>query len=533
VNLASLVDTHPADAPALHDGAGWHTWGEVRRRARAVSAGLADLEVHPGDRVAVVWPTSVDFVVAYLGVLACGAVAVPLNPNSPAAELERELAVVQPAVILAGGAAVDTASAAASAAAVVVPGGSPRSPTTWEALSGLARGAEAGGGHEGNGNGNGVDAGADGVGGRLGALARQEDDAAVLLFTSGTAGAPKAAVLTHGNLAANLRQMIANPGEMFRPDDVGLAAVPLFHIFGLNVALGLALATGAGLVLEERFDPEESLRLARQLGVTTLAGVPAMFDAWASVAERAGAGGGDAGAGTDTLVAVRRAVSGAAALPPEVAERFEAAFRVPLWQGYGLTEASPAVATSLGTGRNRAGSVGRPLPEVEIRLVDDEGHDVLEGDPGEIWVRGPNVFAGYWRDTTATDAVLDGDGWLHTGDVGVMGEEGDLFVVDRQKDLVIVSGFNVYPAEVEKVAMAMPGVAEAVVVGRPDPDTGEAVELVVVAEAGASLAAGEVRDFCLARLARYKCPTSVRFVSELPKGLVGKALRRALRGEPV
>jgi len=313
---------------------------------------------------------------------------------------------------------------------------------------------------------------------------------------------------------------------MFRPDDVGLAAVPLFHIFGLNVALGLALATGAALVLEERFDPEESLRLARELGVTTLAGVPAMFEAWAAVAERSGADG-------EALVAVRRAVSGAAALAPSVAERFERFFHVPLWQGYGLTEASPAVATSLGTGRNRAGSVGRPLPEVEIRLVDGEGDDVLEGDPGEIWVRGPNVFAGYWRDADATAAVLDPEGWLHTGDVGVIGEEGDLFVVDRQKDLVIVSGFNVFPAEVEKVALAMPGVAEAVVVGRPDPDTGEAVELVVVVEPGATVGEDEVRAFCLARLARYKCPTSVRFVSELPRGLVGKALRRALRGEPV
>ncbi|HUO47495.1 MAG TPA: AMP-binding protein [Acidimicrobiales bacterium] len=519
MNLASLVDTHPADAPALHDTAGWHTWGEVRRRARAVAAGLDALDVHPGDRVAVVWPTSVDFVVAYLGVLACGGVAVPLNPNSPAAELERELAVVQPAVILAGGAAVDTAMAAASAATVIVPGGSPVSPTSWEALSGLA---PVGPGEGTNGNGA---EGQDG-GGPLGALARGEDDPAVLLFTSGTAGAPKAAVLTHGNLAANLRQMLANPGEMFRPDDVGLAAVPLFHIFGLNVALGLALATGAGLVLEERFDPEESLRLARELGVTTLAGVPAMFDAWAAVAERAGAG-------ADTLVALRRAVSGAAALAPEVAARFERFFHVPLWQGYGLTEASPAVATSLGTGRNRAGSVGRPLPEVEIRLVDGEGDDVLEGDPGEIWVRGPNVFAGYWRDAAATAAVLDAQGWLHTGDVGVIGEEGDLFVVDRQKDLVIVSGFNVFPAEVEKVAQAMPGVAEAVVVGRPDAETGEAVELVVVAEPGAAVTGDEVRAFCLARLARYKCPTTVRFVSELPRGLVGKALRRALRGEPV
>jgi len=517
VNLAALVEGHPADARALHDAAGWHTWGEVRRRARALATGLRGLGVQPGDRVAVVWPTSVDFVVGYLGVLAAGAVAVPLNPNSPTPELERELTVVQPAVILAGPPAVDTTVAAASAATVVVPGGTHGSPSTWEALSDGDAPAPAAGN------------GSDVVplpATELDALARDDDDPAVLLFTSGTAGSPKAAVLSHGNLVSNLGQMLAVPGEMFRADDVGLAAVPLFHIFGLNVALGLVLVTGAALVLEQRFDPEDSLRLARELGVTTLAGVPAMFDAWAAVAERSGDQAG-------TLVSVRRAVSGAAALDPAVAERFERHFGVPVWQGYGLTEASPAVATSLGTGRNRPGSVGRPLPGVEVRLVDDNGDDVLEGDPGEIWVRGPNVFQGYWRDSAATDAVRTPDGWLRTGDVGVIGEEGDLFVVDRRKDLVIVSGFNVYPAEVEKVVAGMDGVVEAVVVGRPDPESGESVEVVVVAEPGAAITEEDVRAYCAKRLARYKCPTSVRFVSELPRGLVGKALRRALRAEPV
>jgi len=531
VNLASLVDGHPAEGRALHDASGWHTWGDVRRRARAVRDGLVALGVHPGDRVGIAWPTSVDFVVGYLGVLAAGAVAVPLNPNSPAAEFERELAVVQPAVVLAGGAAVDAAVAAATAASVVVPGGTPGTPVTWEELSRPAGHREPSPGAAASTEG---EAPAPDL---LAALDRQDDDPAVLLFTSGTAGSPKAAILTHGNLVSNLRQMLAAPGEIFRSDDVALAAVPLFHIFGLNVALGLALITGGAVVLEERFDPEESLRLARDLGVTTLAGVPVMFAAWvkvaaASAAAAASAGGDGAGEPPRPLVAVRRAVSGAAALEPEVARRFEEFFGVPVWQGYGLTEASPAVATSLGTGRNRPGSVGRPLPGVEIRLVDDEGDDVLEGDPGEIWVRGPNVFAGYWRDSEATAAVRSDDGWLRTGDVGVVGDDGDLFVVDRQKDLVIVSGFNVFPAEVEKVVSGMEGVTEAVVVGRPDSDTGEAVEVVVVTSPGAVVTEDDVRSYCLARLARYKCPTTVRFVSELPRGLVGKALRRALRGDP-
>ncbi|HZU80144.1 MAG TPA: AMP-binding protein, partial [Acidimicrobiales bacterium] len=291
----------------------------------------------------------------------------------------------------------------------------------------------------------------------------------------------------------------------------------LFHVFGLNVALGLSLATGAALVLEERFDARASLHLVRELGVTTLLGAPTMYAAWAEAGD------------TDALRGIRHAISGAAALPAEVASRFEARYGIPLWQGYGLTEAAPAVATSLGTGRNRPGSVGRPLPGVELRLVDETGTDVLQGDPGEIWVRGPNVFSGYWHDPDATAEVLDAAGWLHTGDVGVVGEEGDLYIVDRRKDLVIVSGFNVYPAEVEKVVAGVPGVAEVVVVGRPDPVTGEAVEVVAVRARGAQVTEDDIRGACSASLARYKCPTSIRFVDELPRGLAGKALRRVLR----
>jgi long-chain acyl-CoA synthetase len=442
-----------------------------------VAAGLTGLGVRPGDRVALAWPTSAEFVAGYLGTLAAGAVAVPMNPNSPATELSGELQGVAPSVVLAGG------SAPALAGEVLRELPPPRGE------------------------------------GDLPVVERADGDLAVLLYTSGTAGAPRAAMLTHGNLQANLRQMLALPGEIARPDDVGLAAVPLFHVFGLNVALGLTLATGGALVLEERFDPAASLTLVRDLGVTSLLGAPAMFAAWADLVGADGA----------SMRGVRRAISGAAALAPEVAANFEARYGIPLWQGYGLTEASPAVSTSLGTGRNRPGSVGRPLPGVDVRIVDDGGADVLTGDPGEIWVRGPNVFAGYWQDPAATAEVLTPEGWLRTGDVGVLGEDGDLYVVDRRKDLVIVSGFNVFPAEVERVVRALPGVADAVVVGRPDPVTGESIELVVVAEPKGAVTEDQVRDACAASLARYKCPSTVRFVAELPRGLVGKALRRVLR----
>jgi long-chain acyl-CoA synthetase len=477
-------------------------------------------------RVAIAWPTSSDFVAAYLGVLASGAVAVPLNPNSPPAELRHELEVVEASVLLAGGSASESAvhlghmisASSPCDLRLVLPEsaaqarGARRAELSWEEMSAA---------HD------------DGplAAAQLDARDRAEADLAVLQFTSGTAGAARAAMLSHGNLVSNLRQMLAVPeiSEISGPSNVVLAAVPLFHIFGLNVALGLTLAAGTPLVLAERFDAAASLEMVRDLGVTTLVGVPPMFSAWNALADDAGNGRGREGGLGASLGGVRCALAGASALPPELAQHFEDLYGVPVWQGYGLTEASPAVSTSLGTGRNRAGSVGRPLPGVEVRIVDEAGEDVLQGDPGEIWVRGKNVFSGYWRDEAATAGVLTGQGWLRTGDVGVVADDGDLYVVDRKKDLVIVSGFNVYPAEVEQVIEQMPGVAGVVVVGRPDPSTGEALEAVVVKEPGAALTEDEVRAGCSGRLARYKCPSAVRFVPELPRGLMGKALRRAVR----
>lgn len=543
MNLAVLADQHPSGDRALYAEGGWHTWGEVRRRAAVVANELADLDVSPGDRVAIIWPTSVDFVVAYLGVLAVGAVAVPLNPNSPANELGRELDVVEPVAVLAavpGGALGKVRHVVVPMATIAAAGKAGVKFLAWETISGKARpedpeggapepGAQEPGaqepGPEGEGQGaTGTDPAAVTDGEHfLHPADREESDLAVLLFTSGTAGEPKAAMLTHGNLMGNLRQMLGIP-EILRSDDVGLVALPLFHVFGLNVALGLSLATGAALVLDTRFDAAGTLRQVHDLGVTTLLGVPTMFGAWADLPD------GDAG-GASSLAGVRRAISGAAALDADVAVRFERRFGVEIWQGYGLTESSPAVSTSLGTGRNRPGSVGRPLPGVEVQLVDEEDEPVLEGDTGEIWVRGENVFAGYWRDAEATAQVLTDDGWLRTGDIGVIGEEGDLFVVDRSKDLVIVSGFNVFPAEVERVVASISGVAEVAVVGRPDPSTGEGVEAVIVVDPGAEVTEELVRAYCAANLARYKCPTSIRFVAELPRGLVGKALRRALRDQ--
>jgi long-chain acyl-CoA synthetase len=221
-------------------------------------------------------------------------------------------------------------------------------------------------------------------------------------------------------------------------------------------------------------------------------------------------------------------VSGAAKLPTEVATAIEAKYGLHLEEGYGLTEAAPVVCSPSGTDAP-AGSVGIPLPGIELRIVDADGSDVLVGDAGELWVRGPNVFSGYWEDPEATARVITPEGWLRTGDVAVVDDSGYLFIVDRAKDLIIVSGFNVYPAEVEEVVNQHPAVEACAVVGVPHPYTGEAVKAYVVVRDGFSVEEDDVIAFCAERLARYKCPNKVWFVEELPRGLGGKILRRILR----
>jgi len=403
-------------------------------------------------------------------VLGIGAIVVPLNPESPPVELEGEQRAVGVSEVLAVSAGeLDELTGDAS---------------RWAPI---------------------VDMG--------------PNDVAVLAFTSGTAGAPRAAMLTHGSLTANVAQMLSGPDRL-GPDDVVLGVLPLFHVFGFGVTLDATLTVGACLVLVPRFDPTGTLALVTRAGVTILPGAPPMWVAWAGLP----------GVDPAAFASVRQALSGAAKLPEEVADAFEQRFGVVVREGYGLTEASPVVTTSVGIAPRR-GSVGKALDGVEVRLVDGDGSDVLDLDAGEIWVRGPNVFAGYWQDPEATARVLTADGWLRTGDIAVADDDGYLYIVDRAKDLIIVSGFNVYPAEVEQVLVEAPGVAEACVVGVPHPATGEAVRAYVVPtpDGADRVTEDAIVAWCRQRLARYKCPTSVLVVDELPKGVAGKVLRRVLR----
>ena len=472
-NLAGILEGHPDDAAAIVEGDTTTTYGDLRRLVGEMRGGLAARDVAPGDRVALVLPNGLDFAAAYLAVLGVGAIAVPLNPTSPAPELADEIAAIGARFAIADGAAVPD-------------------PVTPSSL----RGGEP-----------------------ASLIERDDDDLAVLIFTAGTGGSPKAAMLTHGNLRANLEQIQRHPGREVAGDDVALGVLPLFHIFGLNVVLGLGLYTGGSIVMLDRFDPAGSLAAIASRGVTIVAGAPPMYAAWARLRD----------ADPTALAGVRLALTGAAPLSEETRIAFESRFGVTLRQGYGLTEASPVVTSSVFDGQPKPHSIGVPLPGIDVRLVDDEGEDALVGDSGEIWVHGPNVFKGYWNDDEATARALTSDGWLRTGDVAVADDEGFLSIVDRAKDLIIVSGFNVFPAEVEDTLLEHPDVAEVAVVGVAHPHTGEAVKAFVVPESGSSITESDVQAFCAGRLARYKCPATVTFVDALPHGLAGKLLRRALR----
>jgi long-chain acyl-CoA synthetase len=497
-NIATIIEDHPDSAPAVVSRGQVTTYAELRRQVGEMRGGLARLGVAPGDRVAIAGANNWLFVVSYLATLGAGAVVVPLNPTSPAAELQSELQAVEPRVLIVGAGSRAGASGLDRAAlpsldAVLAPEG--------VELEGASRFEDLFGGAP------------------RPVLDREPADLAALMFTAGTGGPPKAAMLTHGNLLANIEQVQSHPGRHVGPDDVVLGVLPLFHIFGLNVVLGLTLAGGGSVILIERFDPATALETIKDRHVTLVSGAPPMFAAWADVA----------GADPDAFSSVRLATSGAAPLADEVAKAFQQRFGIPIRQGYGLTEAAPVVTSGLPDGPDKPTSIGIPLPGVEVRLVDEEDEDVYAGDAGEIRVRGPNVFPGYWRNPEATAAALTPDGWLRTGDIAVADDDGWLYIVDRAKDLIIVSGFNVYPAEVEEALLEHPGIAAVAVVGVPHPHSGEAVKAFVVPEYGKLLEEDEVADFCATRLARYKCPTKVMFVESLPQGVAGKLLRRALR----
>ena len=495
MNLAEIIEQHPADNIALISRGRPTTYGELRRQVASLRGVLVENGVERGDRVAILCGNSRYFVLAYLATLGVGGIAVPLNIMSPASEIQRELDTIQPRMVFVEPAAmtawsnIDRSSLTELRAVIATEGHDIAGAITIdECLQGETAPI--------------IDV--------------EATHPAVYMFTSGTAGSPKAAVLTHNNLLTNIHQ--ANVAEHIGPDDVTFGVLPLFHIFGLNVVLGTTFAGGGCVVLVQRFDPVSAMETIAERKVTVLPGAPSMWMALAQLDHPTPNG----------FAGVRIALSGAAKLPEQISQSISARFGLQVHEGYGLTEAAPVVTTSIGLAWI-PGSIGRTVPGIELRLVDENGDDVLVGDSGEIWIRGENIFAGYLDDPEATARVLTRDGWLRTGDIAVVDEDGHLYMVDRLKDLIIVSGFNVFPAEVEGVLAVHPDIAEVVVVGTPHPHTGEAVRAYVVTRNGVHLDEDAIIDYCRTKLARYKCPSKVLFVDALPRNLTGKVQRFALR----
>jgi long-chain acyl-CoA synthetase len=507
-NVADLLTRTVArhsDRPALVTDTTTTTWAEVDAAVSRFASGLQRRGVGVGDPVALVLPTSEEFVVAYLGTLRAGGVAVPLNTEYTAGELARLVGRTGAVAVVAGApglVAVRQAVAGIADALTDDPGPEVR-PVPWVVVTGDAMQDEVAY----------ADVAADD--GLPVPHERGGEDVAVMLFTSGSSADPRAALLSHRALVSNLDQLMAIEPAPVTSDDVMLAVLPLFHVYGLNTVLGQAIVSGASMVLAPRFDAEGTLRTIVEHGVTIVPAAPPMLVAWSEREDVA-----------ESLARVRYLASGAAPLPVAVIEHLTETTGVPIHQGYGLTEAAPVVSTTLMSPTLKPGSVGRPLSGTEVMLVDESGEPVDEGDPGEVVVRGPNLFSGYWPGDVEGP---DPDGWWRTGDVAYVDADGDLFLVDRIKDLVIVNGFNVYPREVEEVLLEHPAIAQAAVLPVPDRRTGEAVKAVVAPEPGATVTEQEVHDFCRTRLARFKRPTYVDVVESLPRTATGKIAKGRLR----
>jgi long-chain acyl-CoA synthetase len=489
------------DSVALVHGGGSSraevTWARLDSEVDAAATSLcSQLGLGSGDRVAMTLSNTPAFVTAYFAILRAGLVAVPLNPGYTSAELARLLGESDAKVVLCEDATVHAVEEAVAGTrrAVVDPAG-------FDALVAGGRGA-APPRHTSGG-----------------------EDLAALLFTSGTSGRPRAAMLSHRALLANIRQCSALAPAPMLEDDVVLLVLPLFHIYGLNAGLGLVAATGARAVLLERFEPREALAVVQRERVTNIPGVPAMYAAWTDLEHRDG---------TlrlrDAFADVRLLASGAAPLAPAVLEQIRSETGITIREGYGLTETAPVVTSTLGSPRVKPGSIGRPIPGVEVRLVDEASMPVLDEDAGEIQVRGESLFSGYWP---AGSEGPGADGWWATGDVAYADDDGDLFLVDRRRELVLVNGFNVYPREIEDVIAEHPDVAEVAVIAVPHPRTGEAVKAYVVARAGAVLRPEDIGLHCAGRLARFKRPTIVLVVAELPHSATGKVAKGRLRAQSV
>jgi long-chain acyl-CoA synthetase len=474
------------------------SYAQLDELSDRAAASLTAAGVQPGDRVGLQLPNIPQFVIAYFGILKAGGVVVPMNVLLKAPEIEFQLRDSGARTLITYGAFLDESAKAADAAGlaslyVVAATGAPATGTAFEAL--LA---------------------GDPPGPQL--ARRSPADPAVIIYTSGTTGTPKGAELSHISLYMNADI----PGRLFEfgTDDTVVVALPLFHVFGLSSVMNTCVLLGGTMSLVPRFEPRAVLELMQRDRVSVFMGVPTMFIALLQAVDAA----------DYDLASLRVAVSGGAPIPAEVIDSFERRFGVAILEGYGLSESSSAATFNISVTERKVYSAGKPIWGTSVQIWDDNGQPLPAGagHVGEIVLRGANIMIGYHNQPEATAKAFAG-GWFHTGDVGYLDSDGFLFIVDRIKDLIIRGGYNVYPREVEEVLYAHPAVAEAAVIGVPDPRLGEEVRAIVAVKPGQSVTEAELIAFVKERAAAYKYPRTVEFRDSLPKNATGKILKKDLR----
>ncbi|HEY8230632.1 MAG TPA: AMP-binding protein [Rhodanobacteraceae bacterium] len=504
------------------------TWAELDRQSTAFAAFLAnEWKLGKGDRLAIMLPNLLQYPIALFGALRAGLTVVNVNPLYTARELQHQLedSGANSIVVLENFAAtLQETLGKTHVQHVIVTSigdqlGFPKGPLISFAVKHLKKMVPRWSlpGHLCFG-----DVLRKGTGLQAPKVQLGHDDIAFLQYTGGTTGVAKGAMLTHGNMVANTLQMAAWVGDLFTQGEERIVtALPLYHIFSLTVnAILMAYFGGENLLITNPRDIPAFIKTLKKSRWSAITGVNTLYNALLN----------HPGFASVDCSRVKFALAGGMAVQRAVAERWKKVTGIPLIEGYGLTETSPVATANRLDIKDYTGSIGMPLPSTDIALHDDDGHAMPAGEPGELCVRGPQVMKGYWSRPGETANVMDADGWLRTGDIARMDENGLFFIVDRKKDMILVSGFNVYPNEIEDVVARHPGVLEVAAIGVPDEHSGEVVKLFVVKKDPA-LTEAALKQYCHDELTGYKRPKYIEFRKELPKSNVGKILRRALRDE--
>jgi long-chain acyl-CoA synthetase len=489
------------------------TFRETREQVDRLATALARRGITKGDRVGIMLPNCPQYLISFFAISRLGAIVTNINPIYTLREVDlvaqdaglRALITLDALAPLALGvqpnSRLELIITTSLQEYTAQPAGAPAAPAGTLSLTQLLREVER------------IDLPRVAISPR--------EDVAVLQYTGGTTGVPKGAMLTHYNLYSNMLQTALWADHLTeKGNERYLMVIPYFHIYGQTVGLLVGAWNGAMQIMIPKFDIDLLLGAIKQYRPTFFPSVPTLYISMLNHPQALASG----------LDRVRRYNSGSAPLPVDVLEKFESLSGTMLYEGYGLTEASPVTHSTPTLARRKPGSIGLPITGTECRIVDLETgeREVGLNEDGELCIRGPQIMKGYWNKPEETAYTLR-DGWLYTGDIARMDEDGYFYIVQRKKDMIIVSGFNVYPNEVEDVIFMHPAVLEAAVIGVPDAYRGEAVKAFVVLKPGASAGAEEILEFCRQQLAKYKVPAAVEFVEALPKSAVGKVLRRSLR----